>query len=113
MTRKIVFAGALMNISAVGFITMRRQWKQMERERDAKKERAEIEASLESGDMQCFFAARQYLYERCTEFDLVKEMDSESCKKMEAVILQCRQDIYNQLPAQTACMQPLPRPFNE
>jgi len=112
-TKKIVMAGAVMNISAIAFISWRRQWKIMEREREELLMREKMKDALDKEDLQCFFGSRQYIMEQCHEVDTIhaKGEEVDTCMRLEKIMQKCKDKIYEQLPAVTACMKELPPEF--
>jgi len=115
-TRKIVFGGIVMNVVVVGYISLRRQWALSQKLDEDVEARQMVKSALENPDLQCFFGNRAYMIEGCWDIfkrdNLAEETEEEkSCRNIEEIMKNCQQKIYDQIPAQTPCQEPLPIQF--
>mmetsp|Transcript_55339 Transcript_55339/g.145704 ORF Transcript_55339/g.145704 Transcript_55339/m.145704 type:complete len:127 (-) Transcript_55339:225-605(-) len=110
--QKTVYASAILNVSVVGFVWVKRQLKMADREAQEVKEMEEIQMDMdmgkwsESNKFRCFYAAQQY---RMMGTAAPEEEESPEVRKLLEVMAQCREELYRKLPAETPSMQPLHR----
>merc|ERR550532_2056460 len=106
----MIYASALLNVSIVGFVWLKRQLKMADKEAKEVEDMKVLTSEMDVGNwtdsnrFRCFFAAQRYhaLDTRGPEEEKPAEV-----QKILEVLAQCRGELYTKLPAETPAMRPL------
>mmetsp|Transcript_87056 Transcript_87056/g.136286 ORF Transcript_87056/g.136286 Transcript_87056/m.136286 type:complete len:133 (+) Transcript_87056:87-485(+) len=110
---KLVYISAIVNVSVLGFVWVKRQIKMSQEELRQKEDMVVLTAEMDVGNwtesnrFKCFFAAQRYHMVGSTG---PEDEKSPEVQRMLEVMHQCREGLYNYIPAETPSMRPLHAP---
>merc|ERR1712187_134520 len=108
--QKLVYSSAVINVTVIGFVWLRRQFKMAHQELKEHEELRVLKGEMDEGEFgesnrfRCFFAAQRYNMMNTTG---PEEETSQEVQVLLKVLAQCREDLYEKISSNTLASLPI------